>query len=194
MSQLLFSREVDDVPIHFQIIRLEKQAYVWVATGTPNMSSLHAAMPTKLVRAPSAVWACHRLPSAVALSPQCSSFPSYASQDALPSATTLLPGSDDLQTMAMAQRIGEPPRPLGCSAACYTTATWPPAPAGPACQNQLIDPSPMFFARSEEKRRACCAFSQPARRRRPAAPGGRGGDLQGASGRRWCVTCNKYFK
>lgn len=38
--------EVDDIPIHLQLIMLEKQCYVWVSAGTPRMTSLVSAVPT----------------------------------------------------------------------------------------------------------------------------------------------------
>ena len=47
--QNCFVAEIDDVPVYFQIIKLEKQCYVWVAAGAANFGSLYAAMPTKFV-------------------------------------------------------------------------------------------------------------------------------------------------
>lgn len=44
-----FTREIDDIPIHFQFIRLPNQTFVWIGTGTPKLESLCASMPTRLV-------------------------------------------------------------------------------------------------------------------------------------------------
>jgi len=37
--------EVDDIPIHFQLILLARQCYVWVCAGPCAMKSLVSAMP-----------------------------------------------------------------------------------------------------------------------------------------------------
>jgi len=47
--QKCFVAEIDDVPVYFQIIKLEKQCYVWIAAGDAHLTSLNAAMPTKFV-------------------------------------------------------------------------------------------------------------------------------------------------
>jgi hypothetical protein len=47
--QKCFVAEIDDVPLYIQIIKLEKQCYVWIASGEANLTSLNAAMPTRFV-------------------------------------------------------------------------------------------------------------------------------------------------
>ena len=49
--------------VHFQILPLPRQLYIWIGMGTPNMANLCLAMPTRLVRPGTA---CARRPAAVA--------------------------------------------------------------------------------------------------------------------------------
>ncbi|KAH1089112.1 hypothetical protein J1N35_016369 [Gossypium stocksii] len=42
-----FSEIVDEVTLHFQIIRLAKQIYVWIGSNSANLGNLYAAAPTR---------------------------------------------------------------------------------------------------------------------------------------------------
>lgn len=46
----LFSDVFQDTPVHFQIVQLARQLYIWVGVGTSNMDNLCVATPTRLVR------------------------------------------------------------------------------------------------------------------------------------------------
>jgi hypothetical protein len=95
-----FVAEVDDVPLYFQIVKLEKQCYVWVGAGAAKLTSLYAAMPTKLV---SRRWA----GSNFILNFLFHHLLYNNLQDSVPSVTSLLPMSADDTTLTMAQRIGK---------------------------------------------------------------------------------------
>eukprot|EP00898_Chlorokybus_atmophyticus_P008935 jgi/Chlat1/9042/Chrsp94S08303 len=43
----------DGATVHFQILELDKQVFVWVGHGVPRLGNLHAATPTKFDRVPS---------------------------------------------------------------------------------------------------------------------------------------------
>ena len=49
MQHHCFTEECDDVPVHFQLVLLAQQIYVWVGLGTPKMGNLCVATPTRLV-------------------------------------------------------------------------------------------------------------------------------------------------
>ncbi|KAL4552993.1 hypothetical protein Ndes2526B_g02885 [Nannochloris sp. 'desiccata'] len=51
--QKCFVAEIDDVSLYFQIVKLKKQCYVWIAADEANLTSLYAAMPTKFDSVPS---------------------------------------------------------------------------------------------------------------------------------------------
>ncbi|XP_038881184.1 proteasome assembly chaperone 4 [Benincasa hispida] len=42
-----FSEAINDVPIHFQIICLSKQIYVWIGCNSAKIGNLYAAAPTR---------------------------------------------------------------------------------------------------------------------------------------------------
>ncbi|XP_078436324.1 proteasome assembly chaperone [Wolffia australiana] len=43
-----FSENADDVALHFQIIRLQKQIYVWIGCNSSKLGHMFAAAPTRL--------------------------------------------------------------------------------------------------------------------------------------------------
>ncbi|KAK8511334.1 hypothetical protein V6N13_013751 [Hibiscus sabdariffa] len=42
-----FTELVDEVTLHFQIIRLAKQIYVWIGSDSAKLGNLYAAAPTR---------------------------------------------------------------------------------------------------------------------------------------------------
>ncbi len=52
MEHICFTEEVpnQDMPIHFQLILLARQIYIWVGLGTPKLGNMCVATPTRLVR------------------------------------------------------------------------------------------------------------------------------------------------
>lgn len=42
-----FSQVVDDVVLHFQIVRLQKQIYAWIGCNSAKFGHLYAAAPTR---------------------------------------------------------------------------------------------------------------------------------------------------
>ncbi|KAL0545175.1 hypothetical protein IC582_020321 [Cucumis melo] len=42
-----FSEAINDVPIHFQIICLSKQIYIWIGCNSAKFGNLYAAAPTR---------------------------------------------------------------------------------------------------------------------------------------------------
>ncbi|KAI5067138.1 hypothetical protein GOP47_0017666 [Adiantum capillus-veneris] len=48
-----FSREVQDGLLHFQILKLDKQLYIWVGCNSAKLGQLYASMPTPFERTPS---------------------------------------------------------------------------------------------------------------------------------------------
>ena len=99
-----FSIEVNDIPLHFQFILLEKQCYIWVAAGQPRMGSLFVAMPTKLVSNSNLVAGKKSWPKT---STNIAHKTLNTLQDSIPSCTSLLPGNADYTSLTMAQRIGQ---------------------------------------------------------------------------------------
>ena len=50
LSQHCFTAALNDVPVHFQVVQLERQLYIWVGVGAPRLGALVMAVPTRLVR------------------------------------------------------------------------------------------------------------------------------------------------
>lgn len=48
-----FSAEVQDGILHFQILRLEQQLYIWVGCNSAKFGQLYASLPTPFDRTPS---------------------------------------------------------------------------------------------------------------------------------------------
>lgn len=48
-----FSHEVQDGILHFQILKLDKQLYIWVGCNSAKLGQLYASMPTRFEKIPS---------------------------------------------------------------------------------------------------------------------------------------------
>lgn len=116
MEHHCFSEECDDVPVHFQLLLLAQQVYIWVALGAPRLGNLTLAMPTRLVGVGRVAVADHCPACTYITEPTQQAHGAcrflvdrlhrIAMQDATPAATALLRGSAEGESMSMAQRIG----------------------------------------------------------------------------------------
>lgn len=148
-----FAEDAPDATLHFQIIDLGQQLFVWVAVGGAKLQNLFLAIQARQVRA-AAVGVCGSSSSSCCwlLTPPPSSSIAIAQQDPHPAVATLLPDTAASGAASMAQRLGEGATGGTTAAACMPSLaptaaasarhTQPSAPAGPLCARATCRQAP----------------------------------------------------
>lgn len=140
ISQRCFSMDAQESTLHFQIVDLGRQYYVWISAGGAKMSNLYLAIQTPAVRM--AGGSCMEAHACVhsscccvmahsVLDPACSAV-TYDMQDTKPSVATVLQGPPACASESLAQRLGGPPW-LGKPSMTRAIRPWRAALASPQC-------------------------------------------------------------
>jgi hypothetical protein len=116
LRQWCFTDVHEDMPVHFQIVQLRQQLYIWCGTGVPKLSNLHLATNSSSVRGATALPCLASAGGRLGLALDCRVCPGKLQGTATP-VSALLRGSADSEISSLAARLGEGPRLVICSPA-----------------------------------------------------------------------------